>query len=86
MPEMRLRQPQFKFHACGPFTKNKEWIQKFKEKEDLRYIYQNKLEKTYFQHDLPDGNFKDFPRRTASHIVVRVKSFNIARNSIQGRI
>ena len=49
-------------------------------------MYQNKLEKTYFQHDLPDGNFKDFPRRTASHIVVRVKSFNIARNSIQGRI
>ena len=83
---MRLRQPQFTYHAWKPFTKNKERIQKFKETEDLRYMYQKKLEKTYFQHDLADGNFKDLPRRTASHKVVRVKSFNIARNSIQERI
>ena len=73
MPEMRLRQPQFTYHACGPFTKNKERIQKFKETEDLRYMYQNKLEKTYFQHDFLHGNFKDLPRRTASHKLVRVK-------------
>ena len=73
MPEMRLRQPQFTYYACGPFTKNKERIQKFKETEDLRYMYQNKLEKTYFQHDFPHGNFKDLPRRTASHKLVRVK-------------
>ena len=31
MPEMYLRQPEFKYSACGPFTKNKERIQKFKE-------------------------------------------------------
>ena len=24
MPEMHLRQPQFVYSACGPFTKNKE--------------------------------------------------------------
>ena len=30
MPEMHLRQPQFTYSACGPFTKNKEKIQKFK--------------------------------------------------------
>ena len=30
MPEMHLRQPQF-VYTCGPFTKNKERIQKFKE-------------------------------------------------------
>ena len=33
MPEMHSRQPQFVYSACGPFTKNKERIQKFKEKE-----------------------------------------------------
>ena len=27
--EMHLRQPGFTFNACGPFTKNKERIQKF---------------------------------------------------------
>ena len=28
MPEMHLRQPQFVYSACGPFTKNEERIQK----------------------------------------------------------
>ena len=31
MPEMHLRQPRFTYSVCGPFTKNKEKIQKFKE-------------------------------------------------------
>ena len=26
MPEMQLRQPQFLYSPCGPFTKNKERI------------------------------------------------------------
>ena len=30
MPEMRLRQPGFTYSACGPFTKNKKRVQKFK--------------------------------------------------------
>ena len=29
MPEIHLIQPRFKYSACGPFTKNKERIQKF---------------------------------------------------------
>ena len=29
MPEMHLKQPGFTYSACGPFTKNKERIQKF---------------------------------------------------------
>ena len=31
--------PGFTYRACGPFTKNKERIQKFKETGDSRYIY-----------------------------------------------
>ena len=31
MPEMHLKQPGFTYSACGPFTRNKERIQKFKE-------------------------------------------------------
>ena len=34
MPEMHLKQPGFTCTACGPFTKNKEWIQKCQETGD----------------------------------------------------
>ena len=48
MPEMHLRQPGFTYNACGPFTKNKQRIQKFKETGDSRYIYKNELDKVCF--------------------------------------
>ena len=59
MPEMHLKQPGFTYSACGPFTKNKKRIQKFKETVDLRYIYKNELDKACFQHDVAYGDFKD---------------------------
>ena len=43
MPEMHLRQTAFTCSPCGPITKNKEKIKKFKETGDSKYIYQNKL-------------------------------------------
>ena len=46
--------------TCGTNIKNKERIQKFKETEDSRYVYQNKLDKSCFQHDMVYGYFKDF--------------------------
>ena len=30
MPEMHLKEPTFTYSVCGPFTENKERIQKFK--------------------------------------------------------
>ena len=38
MPEMHSKQPGSTYSACGPFTKNKERTQKFKETGDSRYI------------------------------------------------
>ena len=38
MPEIHLRRPRFTYSVCGPFTKNRERIQKFKETGDSRYI------------------------------------------------
>ena len=49
MPEMHLRQPQFVYSACGPFTRHRERIKKFKQTGDTRYIYRNELGKTCFQ-------------------------------------
>ena len=40
MPEMHLRQPGFTCSACGPFTRNKEKIQKFKEtRKNLKLVF-----------------------------------------------
>ena len=80
MPEMHLKQPGFTYSACGPFTKNKEQIQKFKETGDTSYIYKNELDKACFQHDMAYGDFKDLKRRTASDKVLRDKAFNVAKN------
>ena len=41
MPDMHFKQPGLTYSACGPFTKNKERIQKFKEAGDTNYIYKN---------------------------------------------
>ena len=73
MPEMHLRQPQFVYSACGPFTKNKERIQKFKETGDTSHIYKNELDKAYFQQDMAYGDFKDLTKRTAADKVLRDK-------------
>ena len=78
MPEMHLRQPRFPYSACGPFTKNKERIQKFKEKGDTDYIYKIELDKACFRHDMAYGDFKDLAKRTAADKVLRDKVFKIA--------
>ena len=80
MPEIHLKQPGFTYSACGPFTKNKERIQKFKETGDTNYIYKNELDKACFQHDMAYGYFKVLARRTVSNKVLRDKTFNIAKN------
>ena len=59
MPEMHLKQLGLIYSACGPFSKNKERIQKFKEKGDTSYIYKNELDKACFQYDMAYGDFKD---------------------------
>ena len=75
---MHLRQPGFTYSACGPFTQNKERIQKFKETGDTSYIYKNELDKACFQHDMGYEDFKDLAKRTAADKVLRDKAFKIA--------
>ena len=80
MSEMHLRQPGFTYSAYGPFTKNKERIQKFKETGDSRYINQNELDKACFQHDMAYRDFKDLTGRTAGDKILCDKAFYIAKN------
>ena len=80
MPEMHLKQPGFTYSACGPFTKNKEGIQRFEETGDTNYIYRNELDKACFQHDMAYGDFKDLKRRRLPDKVLKDKAFDIAKN------
>ena len=79
MPEMHLRQPQFTYSACGPFTKSKDRIQRFKKTGDTKYIYRNELDKACFQHDMAYGDLKDLARRTAADEIFREKHLILQR-------
>ena len=59
MPEMHLRQPGFAYSASGPFTKNKERIEKFMNTGNTDFIYKSELDKACFQHDMDYGKAKD---------------------------
>ena len=74
MPEIHLKQPGFTNSTCGPFTKIKERIQKFKETGETKYIYKNEHDKASFQHDMAHGDFKDLARRTVSDKILRDKA------------
>ena len=81
MPEMHLRQPQFNYSACGPFTKHKQRIQKFKETGDTNYIYKNELDKACFTHDATYSDSKNLTKRTIAGKILRDKAFNIAKDT-----
>ena len=80
MPEMHLRQPQFVYSACGPFTRHKERIREFKCTGDTRYIYRNELHKACFRHNSAYADHKDLINRTKSDKVLRDKAYDIASN------
>ena len=48
MPEMHLKQPGFTYSACGPFTRNKEGIEKLMPTRNSDFIYRNELDKACF--------------------------------------
>ena len=80
MPEIHLRQPQFTYSACGPFTKHEQRIQKFKETDDTNYIYKNELDKACFTHGAAYSDSTDLTKRTVADKILKNKAFNIAKN------
>ena len=79
-PEMPLKQLRFVYSACGPFTRQKKRIKKFKQTGDTRYIYRNELDKVCFQHDSTYADQKDLINRTKSDNVLRDKAYDITSN------
>ena len=54
-------------------TKNKQRIQIFKETGDSWYIYQNELDKGYFQNDMAHRGFKELTRKPILIIYCMIK-------------
>ena len=80
MPQIHLRQPQFTYSACGPFTKHEQRIQKFKETGDTNYIYKNELDKACFVDDAAYSDSKDLTKRTVADKILKNKAFDIAKD------
>ena len=80
IPEMNLKQPGFTYSACGPFTKNKEKIEKFMQTGNTDFIYRNGLDKACFQPDMTFGKSKDLAKRTQSGKVLRDLKLQVIQN------
>ena len=78
--KMHLKQREFVYSACSPFTKNKQIIQKLMQTGYTNYIYNNDHDKACFQDDRAYGEYKGLTKRTLSDKVLRDKLFKIASN------
>ena len=78
MPEMTLKQPRFKYSACGSFTKNKGRINNLNKQEIQDMFIKTKQIKLSFQHDVAYGDFKNLNEGTAADKALRDESFNFA--------
>ena len=76
MPEMHLKQLGFTYSACGPFTKNKQRIEKFMQTGNTDCIY-NLIKHVFNMIWLM---VKDLVKRTQSDKVLKDKAFKIASN------
>ena len=65
-PEMHLKQLHLTCSTCGPFTKNKERIEKLMQTGNTDFVYKNELDKACFQHGMAYGKSKDLVKRTQS--------------------
>ena len=77
-PESHLKNPGLTYSTCGPFSKHRERIQKFKEIGNLKHLYRNKL--ACFAHDAAYSDSKDITKRTVSDKIVKDTTDGIGRN------
>ena len=71
MPELHLKQPEITYSACGPFTKHRERIQKFRKTGNLKQLYRNELDKACFAYDRAYSDSKDLAKRITSDKILK---------------
>ena len=80
MTKFPLKLLGFTYSACGPFTKDRERIQKLRETGSLKRLYRNELDKACFAHDAAYSDSKDLANRTISDKMLKDRAYEIARN------
>ena len=80
MPEMHLRQPQFVYSACDPFTRHKKRIKEFKRTGNTCLLYRNELDQACFKHDVACAKYKDVENRLISDQKLRNSAYDISSN------
>ena len=76
MPGMHLKQPQFTYSACGPFTKNTEISKSLKKLEIQNVFTKMNSKKLVYRMILLMEILKTLARRTAADKGLRDKAFN----------
>ena len=79
MPEMHLRQPGFTYSACGPFTRNKQRIQKLCKQEIQIIFTRTNWIKLVFNMIWLMANTKTL-KKTQSDKLLKDKAFEIVNN------
>ena len=79
MPELHLKQPGFTYSACGPFTKHRKRIEKFRETSNLKHLYRSELDKACFAHDVAYSGSKNLANSTNLDKILKDRAYEIAR-------
>ena len=82
MTKLHLKQLGVNYSACGPFTKHRERIQKFRETGNLKHFYRNELDKACFAYVAAYSDSKALAKRTMSDKIFKDRPYKIARNCI----
>ena len=77
MPEFHFKESGFPYCACGPFTKHRKRIQKFRETGKLKHSCRNKLDKAWFAHDAAYSDSKDLAKRTILDKILKDRAYEI---------
>ena len=77
MSEMHLKQTEFTYSTCEPFTKHRERIQKFRETGNLKHLYRNELDEVSFAHDVAYSASKDLTKGTVSDNNLKYRAYEI---------
>ena len=78
--QLHLKEAGFIYSACGPFPKQREKNQNFRETGNLTHLYKNELDKACFPHDVAYSDTKDLGKRTIPDKILKDRAYEIARN------
>ena len=87
MPELHLKQQWLIYSACGPFTENRERIQKFRETGHLKHSYRKQLDKSclaahYDIKDLAKGTISDKILKNRVYEIPRSRNFDGSQRTL----